>query len=489
MSQSPQWRPAQPQQYGAAPPNAGPQSTGTGAPLIQGRPAFGGPATQTAPAQLQRLPPNQSVGAPQPGQATANLPAAPPGETPTQRAQAVAAEVGQTSRDTPRLIAGLIAVSVVAALLLGAVGAWQLLAARQASLAAAHNTEQLIRVQSIQTALLHADAIATNAFLVGGLEPEQQRADYDQSIADASVLITEAAEAQPADRESLARLNTAVAGYAAQIELARSNNRQGYPIGSEYLREASADLRSTAMPLLDNLVQANSDRAQAELFNNGPTGLLLVGLLCLAAMVVASVLAARRFRRVLNPGLALGLVLMIVALSVGGATLNSRAADGATISAGSFATVRSLATARISGNDAKAYESLTLIARGSGAAYQKSWQQAADRVTDALGSGTPARSAWDAYTAQHTAVRKADDGGSWDAAVASATGGGKANQAFGAYDSAAKAALDAASLRTGADLAQSGRGTLPAAIVVMVLTLAAAVLSAWGLSKRMREYP
>ena len=33
------------------------------------------------------------------------------------------------------------------------------------------DTEQLVRVQSIQTNLLSADATATNAFLVGGLEP------------------------------------------------------------------------------------------------------------------------------------------------------------------------------------------------------------------------------------------------------------------------------------------------------------------------------
>ena len=41
---------------------------------------------------------------------------------------------------------------------------------------------QLIRVQQIQTNLLIADATATNAFLVGGLEPPAQRAPYDQAM-------------------------------------------------------------------------------------------------------------------------------------------------------------------------------------------------------------------------------------------------------------------------------------------------------------------
>ena len=41
-----------------------------------------------------------------------------------------------------------------------------------------------MRVQDIQTSLLRADALATNAFLVGGLEPAEQRAEYDEAIDD-----------------------------------------------------------------------------------------------------------------------------------------------------------------------------------------------------------------------------------------------------------------------------------------------------------------
>ena len=41
------------------------------------------------------------------------------------------------------------------------------------------NADQLVRIQAIQTNLVQADADATNAFLVGGLEPAGQRADYD----------------------------------------------------------------------------------------------------------------------------------------------------------------------------------------------------------------------------------------------------------------------------------------------------------------------
>ena len=99
-------------------------------------------------------------------------------------------------------------------------------------------------MQKIQTNLLSADATATNAFLVGGLEPPAQRASYDQAMTTPARLIAEAAQAQPADAEALAALNQELVSYAAAIEQARANNRQGLPVGAQYLRNASAQLRA-----------------------------------------------------------------------------------------------------------------------------------------------------------------------------------------------------------------------------------------------------
>jgi len=52
---------------------------------------------------------------------------------------------------------------------------------------------QLVRVQSIRTNLVFADANLTNAFLVGGLEPPSARAAYEQGIATASKTLADAA--------------------------------------------------------------------------------------------------------------------------------------------------------------------------------------------------------------------------------------------------------------------------------------------------------
>src|SRR6476661_5237107 len=63
--------------------------------------------------------------------------------------------------------------------LLGAISANALLASQAAVERAANNTEQVVRVQSIHVDLLRADAVATNAFLVGGLESPDSRLKYE----------------------------------------------------------------------------------------------------------------------------------------------------------------------------------------------------------------------------------------------------------------------------------------------------------------------
>ena len=52
---------------------------------------------------------------------------------------------------------------------------------------------------------------------------------------------------------------------------------------------------------------------------------------------------------------------------------------------GGFEDVRLTAAARTAANRAKSAESLTLVARGSGQAYEKTWQDNAALVQDNLG--------------------------------------------------------------------------------------------------------
>src|SRR3954465_3509272 len=91
-----------------------------------------------------------------------------------------------------------------------------------------------------------------------------QRQHFTDSVSAASRLIAEAAKAQPADAEALGALNTTLLTYQGLIEKARANNRQGLPVGAQYLKDASAGLRTDALPLVSALVVANEARVSEE---------------------------------------------------------------------------------------------------------------------------------------------------------------------------------------------------------------------------------
>ena len=95
---------------------------------------------------------------------------------------------------------------VIAALLLGGAAANAILASEAAAERAANTTEQVVRMQSIQVDLLRADALATNAFLVGGLETADARAQYDAAMASVARNIAAGAADQPADAKALGTL-------------------------------------------------------------------------------------------------------------------------------------------------------------------------------------------------------------------------------------------------------------------------------------------
>lgn len=397
------------------------------------------------------------------------------------------------ARSTPyqlrRLSLGLVILGVLVGLLGAVIFSYLAYSLHRAE----DDATQLIRVQKIQTDLLGADATATNAFLVGGLEPASQRATYDHDIAATSALIAEAAEAQPADGAALAALNQQVIAYAATIEQARANNRQGFPVGAQYLRTASAQLRTSALPILDLLVSTNSTRARDEMDLRIGYLFVAVSLLALVAGVLAHQWLARRFRRRVNVGVLLAALLLLVAFVAGLASLQQVRGAVTAVREGSFAAVNVAAQARIQANNAKANESLTLIARGSGGAFESAWAGSADQVTRNLGALPDSgrlTDAWNGYTAVHRTIRGQDDGGSWDAAVATATGSGKesANTAFSAFDNELAGYLESVSTDTASSLAGRQPFLVVTALLILLAGVGSALLGRRGVGERLREY-
>lgn len=389
-------------------------------------------------------------------------------------------------------VAGVLA--VVASLAVGVLGLRAGLAQSDALADADADTTQLVGIQDVRNDLVVADATATNAFLVGGLEPPEQRARYDEAVASAANGLAQLAGSNEADAELLGKATAGLTTYTGLVEQARANNRQGFPVGAAYLDQASTVLRTDVLPHLDDLVGANSDRVDASFDSVASVPwLLALGILALAVLVVVQVWLARRTHRRLNAGLFWSTVLALAA-SVGGAVVLGSTAQRATdVQHGPYDETVSVSQAYSLANDAKSMESFTLIKRGSGASYEETFVAETDEARTLLSRDTvdpglvPLLDDW---VAAHQEIRKLDDGGDWDGAVALAisTGDGTPNGKFDAFSTAASTSLEASAHETHVGLSGSGGSAVLVGWLMLVAGLLAAVLSWRGISTRVEEY-
>ncbi len=298
--------------------------------------------------------------------------------------------------------------------------------------------------------------------------------------------ITDAAEAQSADRAVLADLNTIVNRYSTSVELARANNRQGFPVGAEYLLTAGGQLRAEAGPIITALVDANAQRSEDEMGAQQPWFLLLPGLAAFALLFWVNRQLAARFRRRFNIGIVAAaaavavLTLVAIVVSQGQRSANQDLLDG------SYKDAVDNASARTAGNDAKANESLRLIKRGSGQVYEDAWAAADGKVRDT----TSADAAWDRYAAVHQRIVTLDTNGRWDDAVELATtpDARGSTAAFEAFDEQSRETVASSGRTTTDELRAGNSGILVLAVVTLLAGLAAAGAAAWGVGQRRKEY-
>lgn len=360
----------------------------------------------------------------------------------------------------------------------------------QAGRAGAANTAQLTRINAIESNLFRADAIATNAFLVGGLEPAEQRAAYDAALEEVSGLIIAAADAQPADREALAVLNTQVLRYAEQMQQARANNRQGLPVGAQYLREASAQLRAETLPVLDALITANEERATSAFGAHQPILVALPGVVVLLFLGWFNQRLAHVFRRRFNLGL-VGAAAVVGLLTIAATAVTwSLSSEADRLREGDFATAVETSAAKTAANDAKSNESLRLISRGSGAAFEEAWAEADARVTELVDDDRDLSGAWEAYRNAHLDIVAADEAGDWDGAVQQAvsTDEGSASVLFADFDERAEAVVVEASANVRDDLTSGGWRIVATALGTVLAAAAAIAAVAWGMLARRKEF-
>lgn len=431
-------------------------------------------------------------------------PAAPdPGEVPTASNGDLLRRRSRFSvalMTTPGQLALATTVAVVACLLLGVTG----FLAGNGQSAALHDAQrdaaQLVGTQELRNDLVSADATATNAFLVGGLEPTEARERYEASLSEAAQAVPSlAATARGAgEAADLAAVSDSVQRYAGLVESARANNRQGFPVGAAYLDQASAALRDEVLPTIDEVAISTSQRVDADMGSISlAQALLLFVLLALVALGAVQLWLARRTHRVLNTGLAAASVALLVGGVVTVAAVLGGNGVARSVASGPYAATVATSEALSLATDAKSMESFTLIKRGSGADFEESYQTSLTdakallaEAAEATGTGSDPLSLLDEWDAKHAEIRELDDGGRWDDAVeaATATGDGSAGAAFAAFSDRAHADVEATSKQAVDRLGSAATTAQAAAWIALVLGVAGAVAAAAGMNVRLKEY-
>jgi hypothetical protein len=357
----------------------------------------------------------------------------------------------------------------------------------------------------LYTTLSVADAAAATAFIAQA-EPRPVRQRYEQAITDAAGAVTRASSGLTDEPlvQLLGRINAELAVYTGLIEIARTNNREGNPVGSSYLSEASGLMQSTILPDAAQLYQATSERVDIE--TTASTQIPAPVILVVAGTVVFGALShrwlARRTRRRINPGLvvgALGILVMVVwvgtALTI--STTASRSAKDT--AAESLKTVTNVA---ITAQQARADETLSLIRHGDEDIRKQSFYQRIDSMHQQL----------DNYMARPDAVDKPDlqgadqlllrwrqandrmnsyiSVGNYRAATQVALGSGEddSTPAFNKLEDEVGRAMEQSRIHLRNDVLNARSGLSGAQAGGVVLSLGAAIAVALGLWPRLKEY-
>ncbi|MFI6774600.1 hypothetical protein [Nocardia sp. NPDC050412] len=400
---------------------------------------------------------------------------------------------------TPGAIGAVAVVTVVLCLLAGSTSADQLsgkIARRDTVL---EHTEPLAyAAQTLYVALSAADASAATAFLSGGIESPQVRGQYQQALADAAAALAEATAgaADQQTRNIVAKIAADLPAYTGLVETARSNNRQGFPVGSSYLREASLLMQNSLLPNAETL---SKDRMAALRQDQHDIGALPWTTIVLLTLVLIScgggtLVLLRRTNRRMNLGLAVAAGATAIALLwVVAATVIAAAALD-TGKSGATSRFETLTRARILAQQARTDETLELITRGdittSETDFRKHTRELADRLTTVAGPDSAASRSVLGWTAGHAKQREAYEAANYPAAVAQAIGTGPDSSAtlFAQLDQLLRDNLiqERGELRDGVDSAGATLTLSPAGTLVLLFGAAASTVT--GLWPRLKEF-
>jgi hypothetical protein len=246
---------------------------------------------------------------------------------------------------------------------------------------------------------------------------DQQHANRDLQ----QVAVTAAAD--PSAQRAVSSVLDALSRYEAlaadaMVVNQRGHDQAGRPSAAtlSYFQQATDLMRMTVLPAAASLTTANASALDMS-YNQGRSTaasgqvvVLVLGLAVASALLGTQVFLAARFRRLVNPALAVATVLAAGLAIAGAAQLGAQAGSLKVAKQEAFESILALTQARAVSYDANADETRFLVDPGRAAAYQDAFlgksQELADLGNVGIFSYDAALAAdIDAYQADHADVR------------------------------------------------------------------------------------
>ena len=253
---------------------------------------------------------------------------------------------------------------------------------------------QQVRMQTARTKLVIADTAAGTDVLTGADPTRLSFRAFDYAAQPALIGLTLAAR-QDDDAAVLAVANHYLARYVMGVDRARTEAAQGRSgPAARTLTEASALLHAEVLPRLKTVQDASRARLAADQSAADRGGLLALLVTVLALLVLAAVQwwLTLRTRRLVNLGLAGGVVLLVAVIGAGLVVVVASAHRADEVRAGPQRAADRVVEARISAFDARSVEALAVLG-GRVPAGEKAWlgsMTAARQALTAAGSGASA---------------------------------------------------------------------------------------------------
>jgi hypothetical protein len=441
------------------------------------------------------------------------------GATPSSPASLAGRATRRRAATTPAALLALLVTLVVLSLAWGAFGGWVASAHSSAASDMVAVDEPLsLDARQLYESVADADVTITAALLASPRPPLAPLQRYQHDIATASADLARIRAGAGGGNQSLSAALAALAGglpaYAGYVADAQAQYSLGYPLtGGSFLQVASEEAHLVLLPAAKTVF--TQENAALTAASGQATGLPTV----IAALVLALVTGftlyraqrwlARRTNRVLNVGLALASVLLVgsaVWLTAGFLAARSNLDRG--IGQGSRP-AETLAQASIGIQQIRGDAVLNVISRSGNASFSDDFLATSKRVGPGTGTLLTTAAAAQAPSGRAAALIKAAEreATSWYAANAGVyrlgvaanyaaerdmvigTGAGSSAAGYTALESDITQAIaaDQATFRSAATAGASGLSPLEP--VVIVASLLMALGCAWGLSRRLTEYP